>query len=226
MTLFRYSLWLCIAFSLSVSQLQGLADEPVTDESPGSAGVAFFEAKVRPILVERCYDCHSAESGSAEGELLVDSRMAIRQGGERGPAVVPHHPEASLLLSAVMHSHDDLKMPPKEAPLSAEVIADLRKWIEMGAPDPRVSDAPPSGDVWPGGDVAREHWAYQPPQTATPPDVGQSDWGRDELDRFILAKLEDSGLKPSPDAAPNVLLRRVTFAIVGLPPSPEELSEF
>lgn len=222
--LFRYFLWIYIAVSLP--QLQGLADEPVTDESVGSAGVAFFEAKVRPVLVERCYDCHSAESGSAEGELLLDSRTAIRQGGERGPAVVPRHPEASLLLSAVMHQHDDLKMPPKEAPLSAEVIADLRKWIEMGAPDPRTSDSPTSNNAWPGGDAAREHWAYQAPQAATPPDVSQPDWARDELDQFILAKLEQSGLKPTSDASPNILLRRATFAIIGLPPSPKELSEF
>ena len=224
MNLLRFFVWLCIAFS--VPFIQGRAEEPVTDESPGSAGVAFFEAKVRPVLVEHCYDCHSADSGSAEGELLIDSRTAIRRGGKRGPAVVPRHPEASLLLSAVMHQHDDLKMPPKEAQLSADVIADLRKWIEMGAPDPRTNASPPADDAWPGGDAAREHWAYQPPQLATPPDVGKSDWARDELDQFVFAKLAENGLKPSPDAPPNVLLRRVTFAIVGLPPSPEELSKF
>lgn len=224
MNLHRCLLAMLIAFSLQ--QVQGLAEEPATDESPGSTGVAFFEAKIRPVLIERCYDCHSAESGSAEGELLVDSRTAIRRGGTRGPAVVPRHPEASLLLSAVMHRHDDLKMPPKEEPLSAEIIADFRKWIDMGAPDPRTSDAPSTGDAWPGGDAAREHWAYQPPQMATPPDVGQADWARDELDRFVLAKLHENGLEPSPDAPPNVLLRRATFAIVGLPPSPEELDEF
>lgn len=224
MTLPRYFLWLCVAFS--VQQLQGLAEEPATDESPSSAGVAFFEAKVRPVLIERCYDCHSIESGVAEGELLVDSRTAIRQGGTRGPSVVPRRPEASLLLSAVMHQHDDLKMPPKEAPLSADVIADLRKWIEMGAPDPRVSESTSSEAARPGEDAAREHWAYQAPHLATPPDVRKSDWARDQLDRFILAKLEKNGLKPSADAAPNVLLRRVTFAIVGMPPSPVALSEF
>ncbi len=224
MTLTRTFLWLCMAFSLH--HVQGQAEEPATDESPSSVGVAFFEAKVRPVLVEHCYDCHSAESGSAEGELRVDSRIAIRRGGKRGPAVVPRHPEASLLLSAVMHRHDDLKMPPKGAPLSADVVAVLRKWIEMGAPDPRTSDSTLTDEAWPGGDAAREHWAYQSPQITTPPEVGQSDWVRDELDRFILAKLETNGLEPSLDASPNVLLRRATFAIVGLPPSLDDLSEF
>ncbi len=202
------------------------AQELTTEQSPSAEGVAFFEAKVRPVLVEHCYECHSSQSGVAEAGLRLDSLISIRAGGARGPAVVPKQPQASLLLSAVMHLESDLKMPPKEPQLSAEIIAGLRKWIEMGAPDPRTNGPLNRQDAEQSLRAARNHWAYQPPQRNTPPSVSKPDWSRDEVDLFILAKLEENGLAPAGDASPNVLLRRVSFSLVGLPPTPKQLEQF
>ena len=202
------------------------AQELTTEQSPSAEGGAFFEAKVRPVLVEHCYECHSSQSGVAEAGLRLDSLISIRAGGARGPAVVPKQPQASLLLSAVMHLESDLKMPPKEPQLSAEIIAGLRKWIEMGAPDPRTNGPLNRQDAEPSLRGGRNHWAYQPPQWKTPPSVSKPDWSRDEVDLFILAKLEENGLAPAGDASPNVLLRRVSFSLVGLPPTPKQLEQF
>lgn len=190
------------------------------------AGIRFFESHVRPVLVKHCYECHSEQSGKAEGELRVDSREAIRKGGSRGPAVVPGHPRQSWLLTAVSHSDADLHMPPRQDKLPQTIISDLKKWVAMGAPDPRetVLQEPPK--AW--GDMAsrRRYWSYQPVHDCTPPTVRDADWPRDDLDRFILATLQHHGLAPSPDAKPIVLLRRLHFDLVGLPPSPAALQDF
>ena len=219
----RTALLLSIAVSL---QPLPLYSQQLDSEQPSTAGIEFFEAKVRPVLVKRCYDCHSSQAGVAEAELRLDSLASIRAGGTRGPAVVPQKPEASLLLAAVMHLESDLKMPPKEEKLSSEIISDLRKWIEMGAPDPRTDGSFNTQSTEQRYQAAQDHWAYQPLQRAAPPAVSKLDWARDEVDRFILAKLEQSGLAPARDAAPNVLLRRLSFSLVGLPPTPEVLERF
>jgi len=190
------------------------------------ADLQFFEAKIRPVLVKQCYDCHSVESGTAEGGLRVDDRAAIRTGGGRGPAVVPGRPAASLLLTAITHSDTDLKMPPKSPRLSNDVIADFKKWIERGAPDPREGEKPASKSDWAGMDAARTHWAYRPPRAVAPPEVSDSSWPRRELDRFILARLDENGLQPRPDARPEVLIRRLYFDLTGLPPAPEDVARF
>lgn len=190
-----------------------------------AAGMAFFESKIRPVLVKWCYECHSAESGAAEGGLRVDSRDAIRAGGGRGPAVVPGNPQASWLLTAVSHADADLTMPPKQKRLPESVIADLRKWIAMGAPDPRNSKAVSSPATW-DAEAGRDFWAYRRPQDAIPPEVNDAAWARQPLDRFILAKLEEAGFAPSRDANPHTLLRRLHFDLVGLPPAPERMQRF
>lgn len=206
-----------LAFGLASPRLLA-ADE--------TAGLDFFESNVRPVLVKHCYECHSAESGTDEGGLRVDSRESIRAGGGRGPAVVPNDPEASWLLTAVTHSDPDLHMPPKQEKLSETVIADLRKWIEMGAPDPRDGGAVSAPGAWTDIEKAREFWSYQAPHDAAAPDVQSDSWPVSEIDRFILAKLEEQGLPPSADAEPHVLLRRLYFDLVGLPPSPDDLTRF
>jgi hypothetical protein len=189
-------------------------------------GLEFFEAKVRPILVQHCYRCHATESGTAKGGLRVDSRQALRSGGDRGPAVVPGDPQASWLLTAVTHLDPDLKMPPNKDRLPQSAIADLRAWIAMGAPDPREEKAARA----PGGKayvrVDGSFWAYQPPRAAEPPAVRDRAWGRQALDHFILAELEKNKLAPSADASPGVLLRRLHFDLVGLPPTPAALTRF
>jgi hypothetical protein len=207
---------------LSVSLLVALfAQRGVADEQ--AQGVEFFESKIRPVLVKHCYDCHSAESGAAEGDLELDTRKSIRAGGARGPAVVPGDPGKSLLLTALSHADTDLRMPPKEPRLPAAVIADVKKWIEMGAPDPRDGTA---SAPWPGIEAGRNHWAYQPPVEPALPAVKNEGWTRRPIDFFILAELERNELKPSADAAPEVLLRRLHFDLTGLPPSPAATARF
>lgn len=198
----------------------GFAQEPDQHE----AGLAFFESNVRPVLIRHCYECHSAQEGTAEGGLQIDTRSAIRQGGDRGPTVVPGRPEASLLLSAISHVDSDLKMPPKAPKLSAKTRNDLKKWIAMGAPDPRVgaSQAKPEERT----NAATEHWAYQSPLSSTPPQISDPTWPCDPIDCFVLAELDAAGLEPTKDADPQVLLRRLHFDLLGLPPAPKELNQF
>ncbi|APW63579.1 PSD1 and planctomycete cytochrome C domain-containing protein [Paludisphaera borealis] len=199
------------------------ADEQRSTSEAGK--VEFFEKKIRPLLVDNCYNCHSANSGGKSG-LRVDDRNGLVQGGDRGPAVVPGKPEESLLIQTVAHADDAPKMPPKKT-LTAEQIADLTQWIKDGA-------AWPSAAV--GIDLTKhdakydklraEHWAWQPLREATPPAVRDAAWPRDDVDRFILAKLEEKGLKPVGDADKTVLIRRATFDLTGLPPTPEAVSDF
>lgn len=195
-------------------------------ETQDPKSLAFFESRIRPVLIKHCYECHSTEEGVAEGGLRVDSRAAIRKGGERGRAVIPGRPDASLLLTAISHTDADLEMPPEQPRLPAAVIADVKRWIAMGAPDPRVG-----GRVEPDGvrDIlaaARKHWAYQPPRAVAAPKVSDESWTRSEVDAFVLARLDAAGLRPSGDAEIAVLLRRLHFDLVGLPPSPAAFDRF
>ncbi len=189
-------------------------------------GAAFFEAKIRPVLVEHCYECHSAEAGKSKGGLLLDTREGIRVGGETGPAVVPGDPAKSLLLLAMKHADPDLEMPPKKPKLGDRVIADVEAWIRQGAPDPREVAAKTSAMPPVTVDAGRKFWSYQKPVAAPVPATKQGDWATRELDHFILAKLEAEGMQPSPDAEPVVLLRRLHFDLTGLPPTPEEADAF
>lgn len=192
-----------------------------------SAALEFFERKVRPLLIAKCQDCHSADS--AESELRVDSLSALLKGGTRGPAIVPGKPAESLMLSAMKHG-ETLKMPPKEKP-SREEIAIITQWIEAGAQWP--DSGPVAKSV--GGAVAKEpeitaeqqdFWAFQPARRTPTPAVTQPDWIRSSLDAFILHKLEAAGLSPAPQADKRTLLRRVTFDLIGLPPTPDEVDAF
>lgn len=220
-------MWYRISLATSLLLLVAIATADAQEpKKADAAALAFFESNVRPILVRHCYDCHSAQQGAAEGGLRIDSRAAIRKGGERGPAIVPGRPDASLLLTAVEHTDSDLKMPPKEAKLSPKVLADLKKWIEMGAPDPRDGGQAETSELWNGTEEAKNHWAYQPPIASPTPEVSDPSWGRSKVDAFVLAKLDAAGLEPSADAEPNVLLRRLYFDLVGLPPSPKSLQRF
>jgi len=196
------------------------------------AGLEFFEKKIRPVLISKCYDCHSEEDGSTKGELALDTRESSREGGSRGPAVVPGNPEESLLIRAIRYSNAQFAMPPKKlgGKLPPEVIADFEEWIRIGAPDPRrkavkvaVSTEPAKKlDV----DKAREFWAFQVPKAVPPPRVKNRDWPRTEIDRFVLAGIEAKGLQPVEDADRTVLLRRLSYDLTGLPPSAELVAAF
>ena len=195
-------------------------------ESPDPKGVDFFETKIRPILVERCYECHSAESKRLRGKLLLDTKAGWEKGGDTGPAIVPGKPEESLLIEAIGWDNEAMKMPPK-GKLPPDAVAALTDWVKMGAPDPRTgpSAAPKPGRVI---DIAegKKHWAFQPLAKSEPPPVKDNAWCRTPIDRYILAKLEEKGLSPSPEADRRVLIRRAYFDITGLPPTPEQVDAF
>jgi hypothetical protein len=185
----------------------------------------FFESRIRPVLVEHCYKCHSGRTKSPKGGLRLDSREALLRGGDNGPAIVPGKPEDSLLLKALSYDGEVAEMPP-DAKLSDQVLADFHGWIASGAPDPRKEGpavTPPAGvDVASGPDA----WAFRQPRHHATPAVRDTSWSRNELDRFILAGLETKELRPAPDANRTTWLRRVALDLVGLPPSPEQIVAF
>jgi hypothetical protein len=184
-------------------------------------GVEFFEKKVRPVLVEHCYRCHSKEFKKNRGGLRVDSRAALLAGGDTRPAVVPGKPEQSLLIEALSHK-GDVKMPP-DKPLSAQAVADLTAWVKMGAPAPDGKVEVAKGIDW---TEARKFWSFKPVRRPAAPSVKDASWASNEIDRFILAKLEAEKLTPVGRADRRTLIRRVTFDLIGLPPTPEEIEAF
>ncbi len=195
----------------------GTIHESISDED-----LAFFEKRIRPVLVDRCYECHSESSGEAEGGLLVDSRPTLRLGGAGGPAIVPKNAKASLLLKAIEYSDDGLQMPPDE-PLGDEVIADFRDWIERGAPDPR---AKPTRSLGKQIDIAeaRKFWSLQPLERPNIPEIAAVDaqWSKHPIDLFIAAKMQAGGLRPAEQADKRTLIRRLTYDLTGLPPTSSE----
>ncbi len=219
-------LLLCHFFICLVCTGTAFADEnvAVSDSMAQSSEMDFFESKIRPVLVKHCYECHAGTNN--EGNLLVDLRKSIRKGGDRGPAVVPHHPDASVLLTAISHSDPDLRMPPKGPRLAENVISDFRNWIEQGAPDSRIDVVEDADDTWNGIATAKDHWAYQPAISTEAPQVNDLTWPLDEVDRFVWSALTKNQMQPSPDADPRTLLRRLHFDLVGLPPTSAAIQQF
>jgi len=195
--------------------------------TPSPEEVAFFEQKIRPVLLSACYECHSAEAkakGKLKGGLFLDTRAALLTGGDEGPALVPGKPDDSLLIKALRWAREDLHMPPKKK-LPPEVIADFEKWIAMGAPDPRTGEvAKARREISiPQG---RDYWAFRPLKPVPVPTVKNATWAKTPVDRFILAQQEKAGVTPSRPIGREQLLRRVTFDLTGLPPKPEEVAAF
>ena len=187
------------------------------------SNLEFFEAKIRPLLAERCYQCHAQDTKQKAG-LLLDSKAGWMTGGDTGPAIVPGNPDASLLFKAVTYESTDLQMPPKKK-LSTSQIEDLRQWITMGASDPRKGDIAKKEEF----DLQQRkeaHWVWHKPQAYEPPEVQRSDWPNNAIDHYILADLEKSGLDPNDKAEPHVLIRRLYFDLIGLPPTPEQVAAF
>ena len=184
--------------------------------------VEFFEKKIRPLLAENCYTCHSADTNS-RGGLRVDDRNGLLHGGESGPAVIAGKPEDSLLIRAVRYTDEDLQMPPKKQLTEAQV-ADLTRWIREGAAWPRVPLPPEVGKPNPEYDrLRKEHWAWQAVGDVHPPSVRDSEWTRGSIDAFLLARLEAEGLTPVADADKLTLIRRATFDLTGLPATLAEI---
>jgi cytochrome c553 len=191
--------------------------------------IQFFEAKIRPVLIEHCYRCHSADGQGIRGGLGVDSRDALLAGGESGPAIVPGNLEHSLLWNAI--SYQDYRMPPK-GQLPEQVLQDFKTWIEMGAPDPRVNEGVVVHSKVTREDIekGKSHWAFRPLQSTTEPieptESHTPSWAISSIDRFVAQSWEKHGLTPNPDCQPNTLARRLCFDLTGLPPTPQQLSAF
>ncbi|MCI0538367.1 MAG: DUF1553 domain-containing protein [Verrucomicrobiales bacterium] len=187
----------------------------------------FFERKVRPVLVENCYECHSSGAKKIKGGLVLDSRAGVQRGGDTGPAITPGDPEASLLIQAIRHTDPDLTMPPKKK-LPPLAIADLETWVRMGAPDPRTEDTVASTQAKSAIDwsKARQWWSFRPLALPPVPEVKHGSWPANDVDHFTLARLEEANLPPADDAARRVLIRRATFDLIGLPPTPEDVESF
>jgi len=189
----------------------------------------FFIQKIEPLLKLRCYECHSHEQ-KIKGGLALDSRSGWVKGGESGPAIVPGKPQASLLIKAISHADKDLKMPPKQM-LPAAEIALLTEWVKLGATDPRVLTPKTTeldvDDAWEVEFRKRlSWWSLKPMRRAEPPVVKDATWAREPVDRFIRSTLETAKLTPAPPADAEVLLRRLSFVLTGLPPSPELVDAF
>jgi hypothetical protein len=208
---------------------------PVTPPAPKAArasppaaasasDLAFFEKHIRPVLIKRCYECHSSEAKELKSGLSLDSRAALLKGGDSGLAVVPGQPGESLLISSLRHDHPDLKMPPEKSGGKLEdlVIANFVEWVKRGVPMPEGTSRATTEAM----EVRLSHWAFQPVQDPPAPAVKDTRWPRTEVDRFVLAALEKKGLSPVADAAPAALLRRIHLDLTGLPPTEAEVAAF
>ena len=186
-------------------------------------GIEFFESRVRPILAKNCFGCHT--SAPMAGLAMVSSD-SLKKGGKSGPAIVPGKPDESLLIQAVSHTHPRLKMPP-QGQLSSEEIADLRAWIEMGAPWPAAAPTQiPAATGYRITPEQRKFWSFQPVHKPEIPPVKDKAWVRTPIDNFVLARLEKEGLRPVEAVSRNVLLRRVYLDLIGLPPTPAQMEAF
>lgn len=203
-------------------------EEPLPPEKSTTAGVMYFEQHIRPLLAENCYSCHSAAK-KQKGGLRLDSKEGWADGGEHGPAIIPGDPDASLLIKAVRAADPETAMPPDgKDHLSKEAVAHLVAWVKMGAPDPRQGEAHEKslGSLPSDPITGREHWAYRPLGNAPPPAVKDAAWPKSPIDSFILAKLDAAALEPAKAADSRTLLRRVFFQLIGLPPTPAQITAF
>ena len=184
----------------------------------------FFESKIRPILTERCLKCHSTEHGKTQGGLALDTKQGWEKGGESGPAITPGGIESSLLIRAVLYGDDGAQMPPEDAggKLPDAEIALLKQWVQQGAHDPRTGAAKRGGMT---EEQLRAWWSFQPVKPVSVPEISQLGL-INEIDHFVRARLTADGLESSPEADRRTLIRRVTYDLTGLPPSPEEVDAF
>jgi len=202
---------------------------PSLQAAPPADSVEFFELRIRPVLIEHCYECHSID-GEQAGGLVLDSKQGWELGGDSGPAIVPGDAQASRLFRVIAATDAELEMPPDGA-LSSNVIEDFKRWVDAGAVDPREAQtAPAKANREPiDWEAGRQHWAYQavPSQQPPPPVTGSAtDWPQHPIDQFILQRLAQHSLSPNPPAAPLALLRRVHYDLTGLPPAVETIQQF
>jgi hypothetical protein len=190
--------------------------------APDREALAFFEKEVRPVLVNRCFECHGPEK--KKGGLRLDFPEAISAGGDSGAVVVPGDADASLLIQAVRRTDHDLEMPPKKA-LPPQEVAALEKWVTQGAPWPETGAPRPASANDRFTEKERAWWAIQPVSHPVPP-TPQGPWARNEVDQFVQAQLTTAGLAPAPEASRAELIRRASYDLLGLPPTPEQVRSF
>src|SRR5579871_2175896 len=209
---------LLILWSPALAQAQA----PATDAQQSE----FFEQKIRPVLVQHCYSCHSEDAQAnkkLKAKLFLDSREGLLTGGETGPAIVKGKGSESLLVEAL--KYEGLQMPPA-GKLPDDVIADFVKWIDAGAADPREQKPVLSAKRVINLEEGRQFWSFQPLREVAPPDVQNRSWVRTPIDRFVLAKQDAAGVQPSPSASKEKLIRRAYYDLIGLPPTPEQVAAF
>jgi hypothetical protein len=212
---FHRASWI-LAFSFAGWTLRA-ATLPTTEQ------LEFFETKVRPLFAENCYQCHSEKAEKVKGGLRLDTPKSLMKGGSNGPVIIPGNPQASRLIKAVRYADPNLKMPPKNKKLPQRQIADLEMWVKIGAPLPQVPPPSPLTDV----NAARaRHWAFQPVSKPTPPAVRAPGWPQTPIDNFVMAGLEKKHIEPAPAADRRTLIRRVTYDLIGLPPTCEEVDAY
>jgi hypothetical protein len=221
---------LCAAVALGVLAHVAAAAEPDRPAPASPEAVQFFEAKIRPLLADNCYKCHGPKQ---RGGLRLDNRADALAGGDNGKDIIPGDTENSLLLQAIAQTNPDLKPmpPPPNAKLSALQIADLTQWVKMGAPWPGQEKTIASSSTIRRGkfeitEKDRAHWAFQPVKRPAAPAVKDAGWVANPIDAFILSKLEAKGLQPNAPASKRELIRRATYAVTGLPPTPQEVEAF
>ena len=213
--------WLTLGLAIWAVTFTSNADaQPKTPKQ----GIEFFETKIRPVLVAQCYECHSAKSSKIKGGLLLDTKAGMLAGGDTGPAIVPGKPNEGMLIKSLRHQ-DGIKMPPKKDQLPESVIQNFIEWIAMGAPDPREGAAA-KGYKTMTLEEAKSFWAFQHLKKVDAPKTKLTDWARGPIDQLVLAKMEAKGLTPVADADRITLLRRLSFDLIGLPPTPEEIDAF
>ncbi|MHC4994260.1 MAG: PSD1 and planctomycete cytochrome C domain-containing protein [Planctomycetota bacterium] len=186
--------------------------------------VAFFEQKIRPLLVKHCYECHSTEGGKIRGGLLLDTAEGWQSGGDGGDVIIPGKPGESRLLEAISYANSDLEMPPKYQ-LEQRDVDLLTRWIQMGAPDPREGDDVEAIKRDIDMEAGKRFWAFVKPERPEVPQTGDA-WAKTDIDRFIIADLKEAGLRPVEDADRATLIRRLTYDLTGLPPTPQEVAAF
>ena len=224
--LFRPLTWIASASCLLVAAAGiRLAAQAEKGTVPTAVQIEFFEANIRPVLIDTCGECHIDDS---EGELRTDSRAALLQGGETGPAIVPGDPEKSLLIHAIRRDEDFPRMPKGKKKLPEATIAAFAEWIKQGAPWPETAPVlkPATTPAYTITPEQRAWWAFQPLARPAVPAVNNAEWVKTDIDRFVLARLEREGLQPVKPADRRTLLRRATLDLTGLPPTAEEVDAF
>lgn len=216
--------WCLVSWASLALPVARAQESPVRSSIPPEK-LEFFEAKVRPILVQRCYECHSGDQ--TNGGLRLDYREGLIKGGDSGPAIESGEPQGSLLLRAIGYQNADLQMPPS-GKLDASEIEILEKWVAQGAPDPREGLPTKSSDKPRGMSIqeGKQFWSMMPLNPVTVPAVGDSDWCRNPIDAFVLKELQANRLSPAPESSRREVLRRVTLGLIGLVPELQEYTDF